>query len=145
MTVLAFVIACALWPIAALHLVWAFGKTWPFATEEHLAQTVGGPSLDPSIGSSAKVSITLVAAGAIAVAGLIPIAYAGILSVPVPQFVLFWLLVFQIIVFLARGAFGYCDITPASAFEPFRTYNRRYYSPFVIALGMLCAAILFLS
>lgn len=144
MTLLALAVAGILFPIACLHLVWAFGKPWPFATEDQLARAVGGPALDPKISQGAKFVITILAAAAIAAAGLLPLVQTEVLPSPFPAPITFWLLVLQTIVFLLRGALGYTDLAPASIYEPFRTNNRHYYSPLILTLGAMCALILFL-
>ncbi|AUR05912.1 hypothetical protein PhaeoP72_03994 (plasmid) [Phaeobacter inhibens] len=145
MTLLALITAAVLWPIAGLHMLWAFGNPWPFKSEDDLAKSVGGPSLDHNIGFAAKFIITVIAAGAIWGAGLLPLMQIGVLPSPFGEVILFWLLVLQTAVFLIRGALGYVDLVPASAYEPFRTNNRRYFSPLIISLGLACAAILIFS
>ncbi|MEL7282753.1 MAG: DUF3995 domain-containing protein [Pseudomonadota bacterium] len=145
MTFLALITAGILWPIAGLHMLWAFGNPWPFKSEDDLAKTVGGPSLDHNISVAAKFIITVIAAGAIWVAGLLPLMHTGVLPSPFGEILLYWLLVLQTAVFLIRGALGYFDLVPASAYEPFRTFNRRYFSPLIISLGLSCAAILIFS
>ena len=145
MTFLALITAAILWLIAGLHMLWAFGNPWPFKSEHELAKSVGGPSLDHNIGFAAKFIITVIAAGAIWVAGLLPLMQTSLLPNPLGQVVLYWLLVLQTAVFLIRGALGYIDLVPASAHEPFHTYNRRYFSPLIISLGLSCAAILIFS
>lgn len=145
MTLLALITSAILWPIAGLHMLWAFGNPWPFKTEHDLAKSVGGPSLDHTIGAGAKFIITVLAAGAIWVAGLLPLMHTGALPSLIGEGPLSWLLVLQTIVFLIRGALGYIDLAPASAHQPFRTYNRRYFSPLIISLGLTCAAILIFS
>ncbi|MEL7213407.1 MAG: hypothetical protein AAGK92_12140 [Pseudomonadota bacterium] len=100
MTLLALIIAAILWPIAGLHLVWAFGNPWPFKTEHELAISVGGPSLDHNIGAVAKFFVTVIAAGAIWIAGLLPLLQTGVLPSPFGQAAIFWLMVAETSVFL---------------------------------------------
>ena len=144
MILLAWIAAAVLLPAAALHLVWAFGIPWPFASERDLAHSVGGPSLNPKTGYWAKFAITVIAAGAILAAGVLPLIHAGVLPNPLPKQVAYWLLLAQTVAFLLRGGLGYVDVAPASAHEPFRTYNRRYFSPLIIVLGLICASLLIL-
>lgn len=145
MTLLAWIVAGILLPIGALHVVWAFGVPWPFASEAELARAVGGPSLKLHIGWWTKFTIAAVAAGAILASGLLPIMHVGVLVSPVPALVVEWFLAAQSLVFLQRCVLGFADVTPASAHEPFRTLNRRYFSPLIIAPGVICASLLFLA
>ncbi len=141
MTILARAIAIILLLIAALPVLWAVGIPWPFATKEALALSIGGPSLKPDTGKWTKFGITLIAAGALAVAGILPLMHLGLFPFPVFSPVLRCCLAAQTVVFLLRGGLGFLDTTPASAHEPFRSYNRRYFSPLIIGLGVLCAAL----
>ncbi|WP_298984741.1 DUF3995 domain-containing protein [uncultured Roseibium sp.] len=139
---LALIVAAILAPIAGLHFLWALGTPWPFNSERLLAQAVGGPGLDPKIGPTAKCVVTIVAAGAILISAILPLFYARVLPSPLPYQLVFWLLAVQTAVFLLRGCLGYMSLSAMPQIEPFRTYNRRFFNPLIIALGLACAVIL---
>lgn len=129
-TAIALSTAFVLVALAALHLLWAFGIWWPIAEEKALVRAIAGfkgIEAMPSRQASLAVALALgISAGVAYLLGCgegvpLPIAVAGGGCAAV---------------FLARGAAGY---TPAWARltpeEPFRTNDRRYYSPLSLAIG----------
>lgn len=141
-TGIALIVAGILLPVAGLHFLWALGSPWPFKSEKMLAQAVGGPGLNPKISPLTKCGVTMVAAGAILTSAILPLFYANVLPDPLPQKLVFWLLFVQAAVFLLRGCLGYLSVSAMPQIEPFRTYNRRFFNPLIIALGLACAVIL---
>lgn len=116
--------------VAMAHFAWGLGKTWPLNAEPMLARTVIGSAglerMPPRLRSLA-VGLGALAAGVVAVAladdsgGGMPLDLLGLLLA---------------VAFLARGVLGYTGWwarrTPE---EPFRTLDRRNYSPLCLALG----------
>jgi hypothetical protein len=115
--------------IALAHFLWSIGRTWPIRDPDLLAKTViGMPGVTrvPRLASFA-ISLLVLAAGVAALA-LADKTGGGT-----------WLTALGVLlalVFLGRGAAGY---TPAWAartpVEPFRTLDRKNYSPLSLALG----------
>jgi hypothetical protein len=120
----------ALLAVAIAHFMWSIGRTWPLRDEVLLAKAVvGAPgviSMPPRLASFA-VAVAVFAAGLIALsladdtAGGPWLTAAGVLLG---------------LIFLARGIVGYTPwfarLTPE---EPFRTLDRRNYSPLCLLLG----------
>jgi Protein of unknown function (DUF3995) len=132
-----------LFAISALHLAWAFGSTFPCKDSDALVRAVvgrgGGGSAMPSGISSALV------AAATFMAALWPQMMQGRILTSMPASLIGLGAVVLVIVFLARGIIG---LTPwfrrLLPEEPFRTLNRKYYSPLCIALG-LCYLVLLIG
>ncbi|WP_424972717.1 DUF3995 domain-containing protein [Dinoroseobacter sp. S76] len=139
--IFAVILAGVLLPVGLLHLIWASGASWPFRSEAHLAQSViGTPFEMPRL---QKAGLTLAAASAILLAGLLPLAFADLIETGLPERALRWALMVEAAVFLLRGSYGYLPaMARAAPLEPFRTLNRRYYNPLILALGGLCVALL---
>lgn len=117
--------------IAMAHLIWALGRTWPIRDERLLVRTVAGfrdaQRMPPKL-MSLGVAIACLAAGIVGLAladrdsGGAGLTALGVLLA---------------LVFLGRGALGYtrwwARQTPE---EPFRTLDRKNYSPLCLALGL---------
>lgn len=117
--------------VSMAHFMWSTGKTWPIRNEPLLAKAVVGTrgieKMPPRILSFA-VSVATLGAGIIA------------LSLADPEAGGWWLDGLGIalgLVFLARGVVGYlpfwAQLTPE---EPFRTLDRKNYSPLCLILGL---------
>ena len=114
--------------ISAAHLIWAFGGTYPASSKELLARTVIGMPGRTSVPRlpSALIAILIFAAGIIALALSDPAAGMTVISLGVVL----------AIVFLVRGAAGYTRAWAArTPIEPFRSMDRKFYSPLSLALG----------
>lgn len=115
--------------VAIAHLSWAFGRSWPIRDPQALAATVIGV---PGVSRVPRLASFAVAVGTLA-AGILALALADRQSGG------WWLSALGILlglIFLGRGAIGYTswwqNKTPL---EPFRTLDRRNYSPLCLALG----------
>lgn len=116
--------------ISLVHLMWAFGSTYPVKSEKALAQTVAGfkgiEKMPPRLASFA------VSAGAL-FAGIWALSMAD----PAPSSILTTGGIILSLVFLARGVFGYTKkwqaLTPE---EPFRAMDKKIYSPLCIFIGV---------
>jgi len=122
--------------IAALHLSWAFGSDWP-APKGELALYVTPGTRRPG------AAITVAVAAAIALAGLVVLAFRVALTFP-------WNMASAaayfgvLLVFLLRGMAGYFPaLWRASQGRPFHRLNRIYYSPLCLVIaGGLAANVL---
>ncbi|WP_394762999.1 DUF3995 domain-containing protein [Phenylobacterium sp.] len=122
--------------IAALHLSWAFGSDWPTPRGE-LAIYVTPGTRRPG------AAITIGVAAAIALAGLIVLAFRAPLTWP-------WNMASAagyfgvMLVFLVRGMAGYFPaLWRVSQGRPFYRLNRIYYSPLCLVIaGGLAANVL---
>lgn len=117
--------------VSMAHFIWAIGKTWPIRDEKLLARTVvGAKGIErmPNRFLSLGVSLAALTAGIIA------------LSLADPEAGGWWLDGLGLAagaVFLARGIIGYLPFWAAlTPEEPFRTLDRKNYSPLCIGLGI---------
>jgi len=121
--------------IAGLHAIWAARIWWPVRDEAALARTIAGfrgidrmPGMLPSVAVAAAVlaSLLLVA----------DLSWASGLT-HLPAWVVRSASALAGLVFLGRGVIGFtpfwAKLTPE---EPFRTLDRRYYSPLCILIGL---------
>jgi len=116
--------------IALVHLLWAFGFTYPAKTEEILAKTVLGYK---GVSRMQPKMLSLGMAVAIMAAGIWVLA----LSDPDPNLVLTAGGIILGLVFLGRGVIGYTkwwrDLTPE---EPFATFDKKLYSPLCLGISL---------
>lgn len=125
--------AAILFALAALHVLWALGSTWPRSDEASLARTVVGTrgiTKMPPKYASALVAVLLVISAfwALGLRGQGPVdipKYIGVLGAGMIA-----------AVFLMRGLVGFLPAmeryTPE---QPFLRLNRRIYSPLCLLLG----------
>jgi hypothetical protein len=127
--------AAALLGIAALHVSWASGSSWPAKDREELADAMagraGGSAPSPT---ACLVVATLLATASALVAGrpqrLRRLRRTGTIGVSV--------------VLGVRGACGMAGrtdlVSPGSTSPRFRRLDRRYYSPLCLALAAAAAS-----
>jgi len=128
--------------IAALHFLWGLGVYWPAGDETSLARAVVGAkdiARMPSFLACSVVSICLL------IGMMIVLRLGGVMKI---KFIPLWL--FKLVgmgmalVFLSRGIVGFlpfwAEMTPE---EPFRTFDKRYYSPLCLALGLAVGTLVF--
>ena len=116
--------------ISMVHLLWAFGLTYPAKDELTLARTVAGfrgiEKMPPRIASFGVAIATLVAG-----------IWALALTDASPSLVLTGGGAVLALVFLVRGLVGFTrkwrEMTPE---EPFATFDRKLYSPLCIGIGL---------
>ena len=124
--VLVFILLLA---VAIAHAVWAFGGSWPIRNKAMLAQTVIGAPGVTAVPRLAAFGIAI----AVTVAGIVALALADHTS---GRYWLDAIGIALVLVFHSRGAIGYTrwwqQKTPL---EPFRTLDRRNYSPLCLGLG----------
>jgi hypothetical protein len=134
MTAIALALTIIIAAIAALHAYWAAGGLWPGTTAAELANTVVGIPLMrtmPAPRLSALVA-TMIAGGA---------AWPLLLAPLVSRYIAPELAALGsgalAAVFLLRGLAGFTPLmTKRHTAEPFASYNRKYYSPLCLALGV---------
>jgi hypothetical protein len=133
MTLVAFVLAKWLVLIALVHVFWAAGGIWPARSELQLARTVVGAR---GVTRMPGTAACLAAAGAIAVAAIVPLLLRG--RVPAPwSAALTWTIGTLVgAVFLVRGIAAYLPAWRAGfPEEPFATLDRRIYGPLCLAVA----------
>jgi hypothetical protein len=127
--------ALALAGIAALHLSWAFGSSFPYPTRDQLADSVVGRDDVPPPSACVAVAVAL-AAAAVLVGGrpqlpptLRRIGLVGVTTVLGGR--------------AAMGFAGRTDVvSPGSASARFRQLDRRVFSPLCLGLAAGSAAAL---
>ncbi len=116
--------------ISLVHLLWAFGLTYPAKDELMLARTVAG------FKGIEKMPPKLASLG-VAVATMFAGIWALALTDASPSLVLTGGGIVLMLVFLARGFIGFTkkwrEMTPE---EPFATFDRKLYSPLCIGIGL---------
>lgn len=126
MTILFFLLTVALAPVALIHALWGFGVWVPIRDEETLVRAVVGAKGVTRM--PGPIPCFLVAGGILAVMIAIWLPDGMIRSAVI------WV---AALVFLGRGAIAYARLwrrmTPE---EPFATYDRRYFGPLCLALGV---------
>jgi hypothetical protein len=125
--------AVAFLGLAALHVAWGAGSSWPLADRAALADAVVGRDEVPGPGACMTVASALsVAAGLV---GRRPrrwtrLHLAGVTGV--------------VTVLAGRGLLGLTGrtdiVSPGSTSERFRRSDRRYYAPLALALAAVSAA-----
>lgn len=136
---IAWLLFAVLSAIAALHLLWASGSTWPVANREQFARTLIGIDTDYetlSAGLCTAVALLIFAAA------LLPLWNIGSISLPLPNWCKQsapWVL---LAVFALRGLSTYI-LPNLPRCEPFRTLDRRYFAPLclLLAAGYLLIAL----
>ena len=116
--------------VAIAHFLWSLGRSWPIRDPELLPKVVMGmpgvtrvPRL-PSFGVAVAITIVCVLTLALAdrTGGGPLLTVIGVLLA---------------LVFLVRGVLGYTSQWAArTPVEPFRTLDRKTYSPLCLALGV---------
>ena len=116
--------------IAIAHFLWSIGRSWPIRDPDLLPRAViGMPGVTrvPRLASfGVAVAVTLTGVIALALAdhtgGGLPLTILGVIVG---------------LVFLARGIAGYTPQWAArTPVEPFRTLDRKTYSPLCLVLGI---------
>jgi len=130
---IAYAIFAILLVVSLVHLAWAFGMAWPAKQRDMLVPTVVGlPKEKPM----PPAVLTVVVAFAITCLGVVALWGAGVISVSGFAGVKGWALLGVAAIFSVRGIVTYFPISPfKSAAEPFRSLNRRYFSPLCLLLS----------
>ena len=139
--ILALILCLVLMIIAAIHFYWGMGGVWPAADEPGLERMVVGTQTNRMPGRT----ITLLVAVCLIGAALVPLVFAGVIGLPLPQILLTLAMVALTGVFLGRGLLTYSPLAAKMhGVEPFSRLDRAYYAPLCIALGSGFAVLAFL-
>lgn len=133
LTAIAILIFLVLAGIAGLHAYWAFGGLWPCHDEASLVRTVVGTKHHPMMPST---RLTLVVAGLIFAASLLPLFVTPVLAGALPQLVVKSGLAVLAAIFVARGLAAFSAVFHRRhGTEPFVILDRRVYGPLCLAIG----------
>ncbi|MFK5978622.1 MAG: DUF3995 domain-containing protein [Rhizobiaceae bacterium] len=120
--------------IAIIHGMWGFQIWWPERDEQKLARTiVGSPGIKRMPAPVQCFVVTAVMIGA----AILVLLLGGLWSLPIlPLWLIKWAAMALAAGLLMRGLIGFTGfwvrLLPE---EPFRTFNRRYYSPLCLVLA----------
>ncbi|MBD1546436.1 DUF3995 domain-containing protein [Roseibium aggregatum] len=134
MTVLAAALSFGLLVIAVIHALWGVKVWWPIADETALARTVVGQT---GIEKMPPGLSCFLVAGALCIGALALWAALNFFPLPEPAGVFGRYLVAAFAaVFLLRGLAGYSGpFSRRFSEEPFRSFDRRFYSPLCLVFG----------
>ena len=127
--------------IAALHPAWGFSARWPTHDERGVVALVIGTTGRSRMPSQAHC---VIAAAAIFAAGLVELALAGVISVPVSAPLTCAASVLAALVFAARGIAAYIPAWRRHfAQELIASLDRNWYGPLclLLAAGFIVLAI----
>ena len=125
--------------VAAIHVYWAAGGTWPADDSESLARAVMGPT-------SAKMApwwASLAVAGALALGAVLVLGRVGAIDPGLPDLLIragVWVLAG---VFLVRavGGFVLSGVLRARKPDVFSRLDAAIYSPLCLAIAATCAIV----
>jgi hypothetical protein len=141
MTTMAVIIFLALAAIAAAHVAWGFGASWPAATRDDLFHLVVGATRQNKFPDLLQC---LIAAAGIFCAGVSGLIVADAIRLPVQAAWVTGLGVLVATVFAARGVAAYTDAWRRRfAKEPFATMDRSCYGPFALLVAAVFALLVF--
>ena len=142
MTLMAIMVFLTLSAIAALHLAWGLGATFPAASRDDLFHLVVGATARTEMPDLAQC---LAAATAIFLSGVTALLVADIVRLPVPPWVVTALGMLVALVFAGRGAAPYTRLWRRHfARQPFATMDQSWYGPLSLLLAA-CFAILLIQ
>jgi hypothetical protein len=120
--------------IALLHFYWAAGGLWPGRTPKELAYIVVG---NPRIAGMPPPWLSALVATLIAGAAAWPLLLAPVVSHHLAPSLAAAGSFGLAALFLLRGAAGYtAAMAKRHSAEPFASYNRKFYSPLCLVLGV---------
>ena len=135
---LGMVLALFLFCLAAIHVLWALGSTWPAKTGSELTELVVGTSGERPFPAK---NLTLLVAGLLAAAGIwVLLSGTGFANRTLSEYGTGFLAV----LFFVRGFGGYWDyrLRPWTRQQPFAYWNRVLYSPICLLMSLLAAGML---
>lgn len=140
MTFISTAIALILTATAIVHIAWGFGALWPAKDKQTLINTViGGKGMTQMPGFWLTMSV----AAGIGAAGIFALWGAQVITLPLPEWMRLTSLIVLTAIFLLRGISCYLPFGPLqNSVEPFRTLDKRYYSPLILMIGAGYLAIL---
>lgn len=82
------------------------------------------------------MGLTLAVAAGMAAAGVFALWGGGVMALPLPIWMRTASLATLATIFLLRGLASYLPLGPlANSIEPFRSLDKRYYAPLILAIG----------
>jgi Protein of unknown function (DUF3995) len=141
MTTVAAIMFVALVLLAVMHAAWGFGARWPAQDERDLVALVVGRTGRTRMPTRSEC---LGAAAAIFAAGIVALAVADLIILPLPATLITMAAVFVTAVFAGRGIAAYLPAwRQRFSQEPFATLDRNWYAPlcllFALAFAVLVA------
>lgn len=132
MMILAIALSCVLLVIAAIHMLWGFGYWFPIKDEGALVRAVVGVRNVDRMPGPIPCGLVTAAILVVLVALWLP-----------PHTLRTVILIIAALVFGLRGGIAYLrfwrKMTPQ---EPFATYDRRFYGPLCLGIGLLLIILL---
>jgi hypothetical protein len=142
MTLMAVLVFLTLAAIAAIHVAWGLGMTFPAANRDDLFLLVVGARGRAEMPGLLQ---SLAAAAAIFLAGAAALLVAGLVRLPLPSSLVTALGVLVTLVFAGRGVAAYLPAWRRHfPREPFATMDRSWYGPLCLLLAV-CFAILLIK
>lgn len=133
MTILAVFLSLVLLAIAAVHLAWAAGSTFPATSEGDLARMVTGFARRDHMPPRAASALV---AGALGVVAYVALALGSVCGWPFWTWSLPAAGMVVAFFFFARGVAAYVPAWRALVpQEPFASLDRRYYGPLCLVIG----------
>jgi hypothetical protein len=140
MTLMAILVFLTLAGIAAFHVAWGFGATFPAASRDdlfHLVVGARGPAAMPGLVQC------LAAAVAIFLAGAVALLVADLILLPLPSPLVTALGALVTLVFAVRGVAPYTPLWRRYfPREPFATLDQSWYGPLCLLLALCFATLL---
>jgi hypothetical protein len=140
MMLMATLVFLVLATIAAFHVAWGFGMTFPAANRDDLFHLVVGATRQTEMPSLPQC---LAAAAAIFSAGAVALLVADLVKLPLPSWAVTVLGALVTLVFAGRGVAAY---TPAwrrrFAKQPFASMDQSWYGPLCLLLAVCFATLL---
>lgn len=128
--------------VSLMHAAWAFGAVWPAKDERALVDTViGTPGLTKMPGRA----VTLIVAAAIAAAGFSALWSAGLIALPLPEWIRVAAAPVLCLIFGLRGFGTYLAGSKWPRTEPFASLDRRLFAPLCLFLALGFGFIFFLG
>jgi Protein of unknown function (DUF3995) len=139
MTTVAAIMFVALALIAVMHAAWGFGVRWPAQDERDLVALVVGRTGRARMPTRSEC---LGAAAAIFAAGVVALAAADLIILPLPAIVVTAAAIFATAVFAGRGVAAYLPAWRRRfAQEPFATLDRNWYAPLCLLFALAFAVL----
>jgi hypothetical protein len=139
MITVAAIMFVALTLIAAMHAAWGFGVRWPAQDERDLVALVVGRA---GLTRMPSTSECLRAAAAIFAAGIVALAAADLIILPLPAALVTAAAAVVTAVFAGRGVAAYLSAWRRRfSQEPFATLDRNWYAPLCLLFALAFAVL----
>ncbi|MBL4891389.1 MAG: DUF3995 domain-containing protein [Rhizobiaceae bacterium] len=135
MLIITIILVAIFLAIAIIHGMWGFKVWWPERDEQKLAlRVVGRQGIKRMPAPVQCFAVTAIMFGA----AILVLVLAGLWSLPIlPIWLIRWAAIALAAGLLLRGLIGFTGLwARLLQEEPFRTYDRRYYSPLCLILAV---------